>query len=366
LLWPFDSLNLVLRLFCAVTLLAFGLAWAGRRRPRLRRLALAVASLSLCLAFGEAWALGHISQRVVRTPEYIDSDPVLGYAPRPKSVATGQMLLGAEQIYKVTYAFDELGLRIHPHFRQPGAANVLFFGDSFTLGEGVEGDQSLPARFERLAAGRFAAHNFGFDGYGPHQMLACLQAGREAAPLVKGATPYVVHVSLPAHLWRVAGKVPWDWDGPRYVSVDGKAERRGNFMPAWKASLMAGLSRSAFFREYLYRSPDRPLPEDAQTYAAVLKSTGDLVRERYGAEFLVIVWGARGAQERLLGLLDQVGVTAIPISEIIPDIADPKYRLHSADPHPSPLAYQRVAEYLWNRLGPDPVGRPTRSLSPAP
>jgi hypothetical protein len=66
-------------------------------------------------------------------------------------------------IYDVSYQLNELGLRDTPH--NGDKFPVFFFGDSFTFGEGVDDDDTLPAQFAK-ATGRKVL-NFALHGWAP-------------------------------------------------------------------------------------------------------------------------------------------------------------------------------------------------------
>jgi hypothetical protein len=73
-------------------------------------------------------------------------------------------------IYDVTYTIDADGLRIAAGLDENPHDNrcMLFFGCSFTFGEGVDDHEAMPYVAGTLA--NLRAYNFGFPGYGPHQM----------------------------------------------------------------------------------------------------------------------------------------------------------------------------------------------------
>ena len=87
--------------------------------------------------------------------------------------------MGGETLYAVVYSVDKRGLRVEPPLA-PGHGDrcVLFFGCSYTFGEGVNDAETLPYRTGVLAEGRLRMINFGLHGYGPHQMLAVRAAVR--------------------------------------------------------------------------------------------------------------------------------------------------------------------------------------------
>jgi hypothetical protein len=80
-------------------------------------------------------------------PAFTVYDPLYGKRMRPSFTATR-----SSPEYRFTVRTNSLGLR-GPEPRAGVAGGLLFIGDSFTLGYGVEDDESFPARIEaRLRA----------------------------------------------------------------------------------------------------------------------------------------------------------------------------------------------------------------------
>ena len=75
-----------------------------------------------------------------------------------------------------TFVANELGYRTGPAVKPPGKFRVVFVGDSWTFGHGVQREEALPAAFERLArqhAGReVEARNLALPGYNAVNQLA--------------------------------------------------------------------------------------------------------------------------------------------------------------------------------------------------
>jgi hypothetical protein len=98
-----------------------------------------------------------------------------------------------------------------------------------TFGEGVQDDETLPWHVGSLTGGRYATRNLSYHGWGPHQMLAALQSGR-AERAARCEVTQVIYMAYYSHALRVAGRIPWDRHGPRYVLDDsGHAVRAGYF-----------------------------------------------------------------------------------------------------------------------------------------
>ena len=105
---------------------------------------------------------------------YRGSNEVLGFGPIPGSSSRSTYETGGKVIYDVTYSVDKNGMRVGPN--RNASDCILFFGGSFAYGEGVEGNEtSAWIVGDTLEMGSL---NFGYHGYGPHQMLMNIQSGR--------------------------------------------------------------------------------------------------------------------------------------------------------------------------------------------
>jgi lysophospholipase L1-like esterase len=99
----------------------------------------------------------------------------------------------------VTMTFDSAGIRVDRpgHVFSRTAPTILFIGDSFTFGHGVDYDSAFPARVERLLGGRVQAVNLGVQGFGTDQSLLALLRHIDAFN-----TRLVVYTYLRDHLSR--------------------------------------------------------------------------------------------------------------------------------------------------------------------
>ncbi len=291
--------------------------------------------------------------------DFYDSDELRGYTPKPEQHARSKvMTVNHDVIYDVIYSTDQHGLRVTPHNDNPVAKPILFFGCSVTFGEGLNDDETLPYMFQRESDNEYKAWNFAAPGYGPHQMLRIIESG--LIDSVVGEKPAVaVYSALMPHIERSAGNYPyflWDVNGPRYVLNDrGEAEFKGKFVNsrAWNFTLRL-LSKS-----YLI---DRIMPfilghkrnnTDIDLFISILTKSRDLLQDRYGTKFYVILWYAEDKDLALVisKLIDRK-INFITTKGIFSGSKyDPaRYYLHECDRHPSALANREISTYLFNYL----------------
>lgn len=371
--------------FAATSLLGLWFAAAAARlasRP-LQNGLLTLASISLCLAAGEAgaWFLNRpdsrLDARQFETLRAVD-DPDLGYRPLPNQRAEAEEWLGSRRLFRVEYRFDGDGLRPTPQPPAP-ACRAVFFVDSYTFGWGLPEDATLPAAFVRATHGLYAAVNFSFNGYGPHQMLRAIETGALDRVLRGGEVDLVVYQGIANHLGRAAGRGAWDPGGPKYVvTADGGVRYVGPFHGGTYRAVTRFLGdRSQLFRLVgrTMLAPGRPAAEDLPLYAAILKQTKAEIARRYGAPLVIVFWDTDADQWSMfrdgdlaraaLHRLENEGLKPIPITRIIPDINTrrPAYAISDVDLHPNAVANERIARYLAREVAPERCGR---SIAGAP
>ena len=125
-------------------------------------------------------------------------------------------------------------------------------------------------------------HNFSFGGWGPHQMLAALEAGEVEGSLDCEPT-HAVYVSVHDHVRRVAGRSPWDPHGPRFeLRSDGRLVRDGNFddRPSFPRS-GPWLGKSEILR--ILSENFVPTQTDFDRFAEVVAASRDRLASRWPA-----------------------------------------------------------------------------------
>jgi hypothetical protein len=256
--------------------------------------------------------------------------PGLGRAMNPhcrvdhtRAGSDGQPMLHA------VYTTDENGLRSAPMVGRDAPEAVLFFGDSFTWGDWVNDEEVYPYRFEVARQGRIRGLNFGFSGWGPHQMLRILELGRERAAVGRRQVRHAVYFGIPDHLNRIVGRSFWAQGAPRYRLDGGQLRSDGQFA----APQTGGADERA----------------ETQLLIAIVARARALLRERYGADLLV-VWCAP-SNSPSFARFEAGGLEALPGP---PEICDPTQaaggRYLLPDGHPNPEGHRLIAAQLLEAL----------------
>jgi len=284
---------------------------------------------------------------------FFTPDDILGYAPRKNSVVREKKYFKNRLLYDVVYTIDERGLRITPDAAGADDACVIVFGGSFTFGSGVNDDESMPYVLGQLQKAK--VYNLGYQGYGPHQMLAAIEND-----LIPCQPKLAIYQALDIHAARSAGYSGWDIHGPKYVLDGGRVVYKGHFDdPVRKYNRVVQDVVRFLARSYLYqkvfKNVSRVSEKDIDLFLAIVKESGKLLQQKFpGVEFHVLYWDAideDATSKAISEGMKKIGFEVHAVSDILPGRIDlPIYRLGECDQHPSALAHRLLAEYVANTI----------------
>ena len=357
----FKSPDLILRWF-ALPLVGLALACAFALLPGAGRLAVAAALSSWGLL--EAGFSLVETRRESRTEsfvarDYYQPDAMLGYGPKRGSRTRAWKKLDGRTLYDVEYQIDEKGRRVTPvEDRERRDRFLLVFGCSFAFGEGIGGDETLPAFVARRAP-RFVPYNYAFHGYGPHQLLAKLEAGT-LRDEVNEAEGVLVYALIGAHVSRAIGSMivysSWAHDAPYYeLDASGNPVRRGTFTTGrpWTSIGYALLGGSRVLGFLHLDVPPVVTDSHLAFTARLLARSSALFRESFGPQRFVVVaypehWPSAIAG-RLGSALAREAIEYLDYSSLFG--SDRAKYFFPGDRHPNARAHEAIAEQLVADLG---------------
>jgi hypothetical protein len=250
-------------------------------------------------------------------------------------------------IYDTRYTIGDDGYRVTPDVPKSGD-RIVFYGDSFTFGEGLKDDETMPYYVARLT-GR-PIKNYGFHGYGVHQALAILQSDRDTS----GTVNFLL--TAPWHAQRSACKVIFSAGSPKYeVTADGKVVDTGrcrmvtSFGPLGKI-----ISMSNLYKRYLSTRPMEVTDADYDRYLALIGEMARISRER-GQKFMIgfvradenLFEGTHFSNEKILEKLRALGVEIVDLTLAARnEDLERKYYIDELDKHPSAEANRARAGIL--------------------
>jgi hypothetical protein len=277
---------------------------------------------------------------------------VLGSGPKAGSSYQVVKTRGDEVLYDVVYNFGEDGLRVGPDSEENESRAILFFGGSLTLGEGVNDSEAFPYLIGQETG--FRTLNFGFHGYGPHQMLAALQSGLAEEKLGQSIPTHVIYLGLPGHARRCAGLVPWNGDQEPYFQLEskGRVKQCGRFgLPSSFLENMKFKTRRLLTeklrRSFLGRRLVFTTEADLDRWAGIVNESRIAVEKRWPeARFHAMVING---DSRYKDRLDELGVwNSIPF-DVAPHL-EREGNVIEGDGHPSVLGHRMLAQYVLEYL----------------
>lgn len=287
------------------------------------------------------------------------ADPLLGYVPRANAVANSRLIHDGEELYNVVYTIDAFRRRVTPHEdAHPREKFALFFGGSFAFGEGVPGDQTLPAHFARMRP-EYRAYNYAFSGYGPQHMLARLQE-TDIEHEVSEKRGILVYVFINDHVNRAIGAMSAVNNSgamfPYYALDGGRLVRLGSFRTGRpvRTHLYHLLSLAA------PRELNLPVRRSASQYrltARIIEESAETFRSKFASlGVYVILYPAASQGVALVAHLESTGIRILDYSSLI-NLALPEYQKRFTA-HPTGLANAEVTRQFIEDLQPPAAPSP--------
>ena len=254
-------------------------------------------------------------------------------------------------IYRVDYTID-LNLLRETHSAETGPT-IVFFGDSFTFGSGLNDADTLPQLFADLLGRKQRVLNLGFPGYSPQQFLAELQTGRFDA--VIGAQPRLfIFMTTAWHAERTACKAYVRGDAPRYALENGQVALKGVCYEGLSLRVREWLENTASYRLFIEPYLQKVTHEDVELYIRILLAAVNLAKEKYGVATLIpyipaysYLEGTGFSDDEIVQRLRDGGAMVVDVSLAKEEAAGAKLVIEG-DGHPTPLANRLRAVMLKN------------------
>lgn len=248
---------------------------------------------------------GVVYLRKTNLPGFSVSSETLGFAPKRNSVDTSKGFLGDTLKYKAVYTINENGLRKTPAVQTTSSTkSLVFFGDSFVFGECLNDSEVMPNILQESLGSAYKVYNFGYFGYGTHQMLAAIEH-HMVDTIIKFPPKIFIYSAIPDHVNRILGFTYYDFHGPKYVYDvktnspvylghfdDNKFKYYQNVFlndfSHFSNLFVDGVRNSKIVSLFRKTTADTT---DIKLFAAVVSKSKQLLLQRYpGSEFHVLFW----------------------------------------------------------------------------
>ncbi len=280
---------------------------------------------------------------------YVELDEFLGYQLKVDLKVEVVQTVADEVIYKLTYAMDENRRRVTPLEQTEARANfILFFGGSFTFGDGVANNETLPAYVGHFAL-EHRPYNYGVPGYGTQQMLAKLQRD-DLSEEIQDGSGIAIYTFICPHVGRVIGTSQvhntWGKSMPYYtLDFNDKLIRQGDFVSGRPilSLLYPALSVSQTAKYFNITLP-RINDSHYQLTARVIEESANILKEELKVDdFYVLFYPRATCSSLLIPHLDAANIKYLDYSTLF---TDHEKDFWQPDGHPTAKAYKIIAEKL--------------------
>lgn len=305
---------------------------------------------------------------------YYRGDPYIGYRFDPGTIKAIEYFENGDTIYNTSYTIlpDTNGFGINYPMRKayrsdtPGKETV-FLGCSYTLGEGLADEETLPYQYGKLSG--ISAVNRGCNGMGVHQVYELFK--NEYARQDNHNRLFVYSYFF-EHFFRAKGLYKWNVAGPYYVIAGDTLFNKGPFYKVktlyWQKFAQAASFLGTFTfisdnieRIAVNRAKENITEDDLKPIYLMLRQMAEII-ERSGGRFILLSWDDNPPKtgsdildrdiitEKIATEIGHTGARVLPVRQVI-NFSQKEYSIPH-DGHPSALANKILAEYLLKNAGP--------------
>ncbi|WP_207509791.1 hypothetical protein [Telluribacter humicola] len=276
------------------------------------------------------------------------NDDILGVRAKKSWSLTWAPVKDGVQYDSITVSTDENSLRKTAKVIDSTATDkhALFFGCSYTYGDGVSDNETLPYQFQ-LNMPQYRAYNLGFLAYSPLHMLARLQ--HEDLTLLtekkKGFAVYTfihdqIDRTIPATRWIDMTKGRFPYLNKEAMTTHGVYSENkrlySDFIQWFRTTYIHHVFRLDF--------PKKHAAEHYQLVVNVIKKSKQEYQKQFGNNgFYVIIFPGSPIKPEMKQMLQNADLTVFDYSHLF-NLND--YLLPFDNAHPNANAYKLVASQL--------------------
>jgi hypothetical protein len=282
-------------------------------------------------------------------------------APKPGAVYESKVTekITGKIIYDVHYSLDEYGRRITLQKNLPARnKHALFFGCSFTFGEGVNDDETLPAAFSRSATS-YHTYNLGFSGAAPNGILERIRTTN----FLDGVTEREgigIYVFTTSHVERLLGRMSliatWT-DSQAYATENAAGEIQVDGTFASRRPLMTMFYqlfwKTEFRKFFKFDWPKYFTDEQLGFFARVVLALKNDYQKKFGPnEFYVVIYPGQGTLAyEMRKQFDKVKIKYLDYSPLDLSTLTATPVQIQGEGHPNAEGYRITGDLVANDLG---------------
>lgn len=259
--------------------------------------------------------------------------------------------------------WDKYRRRLTPTENLQGRSKyALFLGCSFTFGDGVRDNETLPYFFGEMVP-TYQPYNYGRSGAGPQQMLVTLQNSHINKQITE-KEGILIYTFLDQHINRTIGSMRAVGElGPFhpyfFINKHNELVQKGSFASGrpFLTRLYRIIFRSQLARFFHIELPPLIREQDVYLTYRIIKESARLYQAQFkNSNFYILFYPGSRYARRIIPYLENDGIKYLDYSWI--DFRNKAFRLEG-NPHPAPLAYRTLAERIAKDLG---IHNPEKNL----
>jgi hypothetical protein len=288
----------------------------------------------------------------------VQPDTLLGFRPYGKAFQSGKKTFLDTLIYSMSYHLDTNGHRVTPDSLTTKEKFAIFWGCSFTFGDGLNDNETIPFYFSKNS-GNYQGYNFGYSGFGPNHALIKLQHDSLSKNISqKDGIGFFVFIH--DHVNRTIGSMSNyafnQGKSPDFEIENNQVVHKGFFRDVhptrtWFYSKMAG---SSFFRFFKIGHPFRLNEEHFTLTAKVLEEISkEYQKQFHNDQFYVIMYPSMypedyEADENIINYLKANKIKYLDYRKLFNPVQKGNYIPH--DNHPSASANDILTKQILKDL----------------
>ncbi|WOJ89395.1 SGNH/GDSL hydrolase family protein [Methylocapsa polymorpha] len=341
------------RLLTFVSVFALLADLASLARGKSRDFLLVLASLAFGISLIEAGAnILEPKTSISMTRGWSVRQPIIGWGPEHPGQFHAQKWdpkTGAE-IYNADYTIDANLLRQTKSCE--AGPTIVFFGCSFTFGDGVADSETMPQVFADALDRKQRVLNLGFTGYGPQQFLREMETGLFDSVIGPQPTLFIF-LTAAWHAERTACKSYWTAHAPLYALENDQIVFKGACNEGASLWLREWLENTALYRVTIEPYRHKVSHDDIDLYIRVLLAAVNLAKQKYGVPTLIpylrveddYLKGTGFNDETIIKRLQDGGAYVVDAS-LAKEEAEGAIISMKGDGHPTPFAHRVRASLL--------------------
>lgn len=281
-------------------------------------------------------------------------DEDLGFVHTPNSIIRHIKRTDKKVVYDAVYRFDQYSRRVVPmDNRKSRTKFLIYYGCSFTYGNGLDDDQTFPYYVSKLED-QYSPYNYSIGATGPNTMLALLEKGKLIEQIPE-KTGKMIYVYIDSHIDRSNGHLPtlgWLKNAPYYIKNDsGELVRNGSFTTGrkWLTKLYQLQGKLLDFmglEDQIFPTISKP---EIQYTCELIAQSKKVFQKFYPAQEFHVLFHPLGSGEELSSKLSTcLKNKNVAVIEFV-DFHGENLQI-PLDDHPTALANQKIAKALVQAL----------------